>query len=655
MSLVFPSWGNGRDARSLLPTSSNFRNYTIFVFVETSLLSLFSLVYFQTFQVPIDMDPRARLAILYEDDMQAMELDTRLRRDTKWDSTLAQAPGVSSFGPDLEPGFDLYTPVMVPPSDSFDLSYIRTFVVGMPVEDDRYLTELDQDTGSTSGCDSNLEMEELSQPQPDDSVDLSHMSAAKDPPDVSDPASFTPAVAMARYAVKYCSGDLSKIVSARFFNGGQFWNRTWDLYHLPAPSTLLEKPLLLIPTTQAKAFLDEINEDTHFRLTLTGVGKQGLVLQFTDRELELFRPVYLGRSSNLAEKDRLLAAIPPLPEAWTDWSPDDAPSELSGFELKVKDAVHSIKIDRDAEKRARKAKRDNANKKLEQCLGRVAAYFGLRPALQENVVQPSFSNGQLKPIDPLKPAPFQFQNNPIFISLDTEWMEDYGTLTEVGISVLDTKDLQGFAPGNFGQFWLSQIRTRHLRVEEYKDHVNMKYQIGCPDYFHHGESEFVPSALIANVVNQALSSPAMVESGCEVERAVILVGLNLKNDIDILRRKKCQALLNLDPSRPPPCSPVIHEVVDVAQLYRIYAGEAQPPGLANLLINLQIVGQDLHNAGNDAFHTLEALVRLMLTAAGEVPEGHSPAGSQAGEAEATEPEQDQVQAEDDSMEVNLLL
>lgn len=369
---------------------------------------------------------------------------------------------------------------------------------------------------------------------------------------------------------------------------------------------------------QAQALLDEINSALNINLTLTGPGKKGLVLQFDNNQLP--KPEFIGKTNTLEQKDKLVKGLRQPTEFWGEWSKQVEPSVFGEYEENIKASVAAIKIDRVAQKKAKRAKRDATNKELEQCLGRMQACFGLRPALKADVEQPSFANGQLRPVDILSPAKFKFQGMPIFISLDTEWMEDYGVLTEVGISTLDTRKLQGVVPGDFGHMWLSQIRSRHLRVKEHRTHVNMKYQQGCPDEFHHGKSEFVPSADIAQAVDDAFQHPPIMSFNQEVQkRTVILVGLNLKHDILILQRKKSEVFLGLDMSLPCPSSSIIQEVIDVAQLYRVYAGESQPPGLANLLKYLQLVGRDLHNAGNDAYHTLEALVTLMLQAAGEKP------------------------------------
>ena len=75
-------------------------------------------------------------------------------------------------------------------------------------------------------------------------------------------------------------------------------------------------------------------------------------------------------------------------------------------------------------------------------------------------------------------------------------------ITEVGVATLDTRDLAGKPPGEFGKDWHQHIRARHFRVIEHKGHCNHEFVQGCPEDFEFGESEFVgkdnlPSALAA--------------------------------------------------------------------------------------------------------------------------------------------------------------
>jgi hypothetical protein len=373
--------------------------------------------------------------------------------------------------------------------------------------------------------------------------------------------------------------------------------------------------LPLVPTFQAQALIDEINSALNFKLTLAD--KEGLVMEFNNEMLP--RPVFLGRSSTPGQKENLYCRIPPGPENWGPWTKLLQPGVIEEFEKKIKQSIETTKSTNQ-----RKKAREAQMKMWEDCLGRAQAYFGLRPAFKSNVPQPSFDKGQIAAVDVLKPAKWAFQDAPIFISVDLEWMDTHGYLTEVGISTLDMMDLQGVVPGDYGHMWIRQVRSRHLRVAEYRKWVNSTFSTGCPDRFRFGKSEMVSSDDVGKVVDAAFHPPYMVPMEDEVvpsyknqKRTVILVGLDLQGDITRLQNAGSQVFIHKDGH-----SSVIRETFDVAELHRVATGETQKRGLRALLGILNILSPDLHNAGNDAHYALHALVRMMLRVAGEKPWGY---------------------------------
>ncbi|KAJ5384488.1 hypothetical protein N7517_002399 [Penicillium concentricum] len=571
------------------------------------------------------MDVRERLKMLLEGDPGLKDLNANLNK------AQAVQPAQPSRGPDgvvsadesneakqavsgyaLPVDFDPEHGMEYPASGQFPLSYIRTHVVGQLVESDDDLTEIDQDVRTPGHT-------------PKIHRDVSDV--LKDSGDIFDeepvtaiqvPISFTPAVTMARYPFKYLYGENFKRVNERFYVGNKFWNRTWDLFYLPVPMAISQAPFLLITTMQAQSFLDEINSALKLKLTLTGVHKEGLVIEINNEKLP--RPLYLGRSSSPDRKARLENRVPSPLENWGPWAQLVEPHVFKEFEKKVKQSIATIKNKR----HNKQAARDVQMQKLHESLARAQAYFGLRPALQPNVTQPSFANGQIGAIDVLKPVKWAFQDAPIFICVDLEWMDRYGWLTEVGISTLDMMDLEGVVPGDYGQMWMKQVRSRHLRVTEFRHWVNDTYTTGCPGNFRFGESEMIPSNDIGKVVDAVFHPPYMVPikegkitSYKQQKRTVILVGFDLHGDISHLQRAGSKVFNNL--GKP---SSVVRETLDVAELYRVDAGESQKRGLRAMLGNLNILCADLHNAGNDAYFTLHALVRLMLRVAGEKPWGY---------------------------------
>jgi hypothetical protein len=384
---------------------------------------------------------------------------------------------------------------------------------------------------------------------------------------------------------------------------------------LPVPKAIWRGPFLLIPTLQAQALLNEINSALNLQLTLTGQGKEGLMIEFN--KTTIVHPIFLGRCSTPEQKGQYEAMVPAPLDGWGPWT-----VVVEKFEKQIKQSVATIRLVKKNHRNQDKAAR---RKKWEECMGRVQAYFGLRPPLQSNRQQPSYANGQIGPIDVLSVTKWDFHDAPIFISIDLEWKENtLTTLTEVGISTLDMMDVQGVPPGDYGENWIKRIRPRHLRVSEYRTWVNYQYSPGCPGRFGFGKSEMIPGAEIGEAVDAAFQPPYMVPENNDIvrgyknhKRTVILVGIDLHNDFKILKEKDSQVFIEL--GNPNGSSPIIREIVDVAQLYRVEHGMPNAPGLESMLGYLNIPSVDLHNAGNDASYTLRALVRFMLKVAGEKP------------------------------------
>jgi hypothetical protein len=55
------------------------------------------------------------------------------------------------------------------------------------------------------------------------------------PPSLHD-GTFCPITALSRFPYHHIRGDLMQTVAGRFFDKGQFWNRTWTLYVSPCSS-----------------------------------------------------------------------------------------------------------------------------------------------------------------------------------------------------------------------------------------------------------------------------------------------------------------------------------------------------------------------------------------------------------------------------------
>jgi hypothetical protein len=67
----------------------------------------------------------------------------------------------------------------------------------------------------------------------------------------------------------------------------------------------------------------------------------------------------------------------------------------------------------------------------------------------------------------------------------------------------------------------------------------------------------------------------------------------------------------------------LQELIDTSSMYRAFKREPQSRNLGSILANLDIAGWYLHNAGNDAVYTLQAMIGIAIRALLERPDGES--------------------------------
>jgi hypothetical protein len=144
----------------------------------------------------------------------------------------------------------------------------------------------------------------------------------------------------------------------------------------------------------------------------------------------------------------------------------------------------------------------------------------------------------------------------------------------------------------------------HLRPIEYKKYVNKNFIKGCPDAFNFGTTDMIKLEDAGSIMTRIFSDPTRIYEACDfnneiadVEPTIMLIGHALSNDTEYMRR------LKFSPKH-------VSGHIDTQKLARI--SKKQPPGLTKLLAALSIDAKNLHNAGNDAAYTLQALVSVAV-------------------------------------------
>lgn len=205
--------------------------------------------------------------------------------------------------------------------------------------------------------------------------------------------------------------------------------------------------------------------------------------------------------------------------------------------------------------------------------------------------------------------PYPFDLDSVIIAVDVESFERNNKLiTEIGVATLDTRDLLHLAPGANGSNWFSKIRARHIRVKEYMHLVNKDLVQGCPDRFEFGKSEIVSKQDAPKVVaacfkppfSGPIGRPTQAESA--EKRNILFLGHDSKHDIGYLIELGYNPL-NLSN---------LVEILDTALMFRSYSRESNGRSLGHILYEMDIAGWNLHNAGNDAVYTLQAMLAMCV-------------------------------------------
>jgi hypothetical protein len=221
-------------------------------------------------------------------------------------------------------------------------------------------------------------------------------------------------------------------------------------------------------------------------------------------------------------------------------------------------------------------------------------------------------------IDHSVPVPFTFDRSVVFVCVDVESYEKaHDKITEVGVATLDTRDLEGVAPGKDGEGWRPKIRARHFRIEQYKHLINRDFVHGCPDRFDFGTSEFVRLEEAAAKVGTCFISPfcARSQEGAEDEFVALMKNIDLGEQRNIIflghdTNSDVRYLTNLGFN--PLDLPNLLEMQDTATMYRVWRREPQSTSLGKILYDFDIPGFNLHNAGNDAVFTIQSMLAICV-------------------------------------------
>ena len=345
------------------------------------------------------------------------------------------------------------------------------------------------------------------------------------------------------------------------------------------------------------------------------------------------RPRYLGRFTCLMGLLDLEAQIP---------EPGMEPGEPQVLEDRTFPAFRrkmeaAIQAGKNRQKNAKtKKKQDRVIQKRGWCaqLKRAQCYLGIRPRgiankedfhdnpnhtyEESQAAQAEYEKAaglKLPTLIPTWPAPYPFDSDVVFVCVDVEAYEkDHKKITEIGVSTLDTRDLLNTPLGEGGAEWMKKIRARHFRIAEYAHLNNTQFIAGCADKFEDkfGKSEWISISeapqVVASCFRHPFSAPGQYHpypsdarmvgrygSGSQYlplvnnntpKRNIVLVGHDVSADIQYLRN------IGYDVSN---LSNLL-EAIDTTDLFRAMKRGQNSTNLGSVLLDLDLIGWNLHNA-----------------------------------------------------------
>lgn len=208
--------------------------------------------------------------------------------------------------------------------------------------------------------------------------------------------------------------------------------------------------------------MDFVNKELGIALAIPGgVNSDRFFMRFGQGGTP--RPRYLRR---LREKEEFDI------DEWPDVSTSDTEAFLSASQMQKDDWLEKLKLisvppsksDRDEKRKERSAMKRADRKHM---LDETQALLGLK----EGQIIKGGRNGE----------------DVVFVCVDVEAIErPPNPVSEVGIAILDRKNIQNVPRGPCGRDWWPLIKAHHLRTKEYSGLVNHQFVIGCPDAFDFG-------------------------------------------------------------------------------------------------------------------------------------------------------------------------
>ncbi|OTB17871.1 hypothetical protein K445DRAFT_374228 [Daldinia sp. EC12] len=362
---------------------------------------------------------------------------------------------------------------------------------------------------------------------------------------------------------------------------------SWDFFALPYPGIADKEPILLVPSSQFRNYIDNLGSRLRLKLEIPEDGLGATFVTFG--ELGTPFPRFLGRASSRDEFRELKRRVHRLPA-------DDL-SQLSTDVLKeYREKFDGLYGDINGKgppntpKDAKPGPTEPGRLSIMQAQRYLGFQSRLKILLSSDPVTTDWNVDML--------ASLEQEGSVRFIAVDVEaWELSQNVITEVGLAVLDTRDTASVIAGEDGCGWFPLIKSYHFIIEEHKYMVNRRHIRGIPHLFNFGNSEFVSLYEINRVIGKIIG-----DTESHDQRPVVVVGHGVHDDIAYL--KKVGYNIRKVPQ-------FTHEI-DTMLMFQYLEDSNTGRKLSVICERLGLSYRNLHNAGNDATYTLQAMIAIAL-------------------------------------------
>lgn len=259
----------------------------------------------------------------------------------------------------------------------------------------------------------------------------------------------------------------------------------YDSFYIYHPLKSTEKPRVMVPTVQFEGFLNSVNRELGTSLAIPGGTNQDrFYMRFGQGDTP--RPRYLKRS-----RDQKYFEVDKFP----DFQQEDRDNfqKAHGAIQQDWETLWSMMAPKPA---SADKKKNKSRKAAQQKLDRERMLLDAQGFLH------------------LHGKSTRAVGDVVFVCMDVEAIEmPPNPISEIGIAILDVRDLNGEPSGPSGQNWWQFIKAYHLRTKEYAGLVNHRFVRGCPSYFDFGYLSRYQLAMYTpanNILKQSKHFPGRV-------------------------------------------------------------------------------------------------------------------------------------------------